>query len=196
MQNNQAIQCALTPTTGGEMPPDEVLVRQAGSDPQAFAELYRRTVQRVYRFHLLRTGNVEDAEDLTSQTFLAALENVERYRSAGSFYSWLLGIASHKVADHYRRSRPTVSLEDAQTRADAEPSPEDVVSTRLRLAQVARALQTLPAEQAEALTLRLFGQLTAAEAGHVMGKSEAAVKMLVHRGLQKLRAELSLEVSL
>jgi len=49
---------------------DEALARRAGRDPQAFAELYSRHVNRVYRFHLLRTGSVADAQDLTSQTYL------------------------------------------------------------------------------------------------------------------------------
>ena len=73
-----------------------------------------------------------------------------------------------------------------------------MAEARLQLARVSRALQSLDAQQAEALALRLFGGLDAAEVGQVMGKSQAAAKMLVHRGLRQLQERLnySLEVSL
>jgi RNA polymerase sigma-70 factor (ECF subfamily) len=177
---------------------DEALARQARDDPEAFAELYGRYVDRVYRFVLIRTGSVPDAQDLTSQTFLAALESIGAYGGRGSFGGWLFGIARHKLADHYRRRRPEVPLDDAEELHYPDPSPEEVVDARLQLARVSRALRSLDAQQAEALALRLFGGLDAAEVGQAMGKSQAAVKMLVHRGLRKLQERLnySLEVSL
>jgi RNA polymerase sigma-70 factor (ECF subfamily) len=170
---------------------DETLARRAGRDPQAFAELYSRHVNRVYRFHLLRTGSVADAQDLTSQTFLAALENVGRYSGRGRFCGWLLGIAGHKVADHYRRQRSDVPLESAEDLSHSDPPPEEVAATHLELERVSRALQALAPEQNQALTLRIFGELSATEVGRIMGKSEAAVKMLVHRGLRKLQERLT-----
>jgi RNA polymerase sigma-70 factor (ECF subfamily) len=187
------------PETGAlEARGDEALARQALGDPEAFAELYGRYVDRVYRFVLIRTGSVPDAQDLTSQTFLAALESISAYGGRGSFGGWLFGIARHKLADHYRRRRPEISLDDAEELHHPDPSPEEVADTRLQLARVSRALQSLDAQQAEALALRLFGGLDADEVGQVMGKSQAAAKMLVHRGLRKLQERLnySLEVSL
>lgn len=55
---------------------DAHLAQEARADPEAFAELYRRHVRSVYRCHLAYTGNVKDAEDLSSQTFMAALEGI------------------------------------------------------------------------------------------------------------------------
>jgi RNA polymerase sigma-70 factor (ECF subfamily) len=177
---------------------DEALAQQARGDPQAFAELYGRYFDPVYRFLLIRTGSVPDAQDLTSQTFLAALESIGAYGSRGSFGGWLFGIARHKLVDHYRRKRPEIPLDDAEGLHDPDPSPEEIADARLQLARVSKALRSLDAQQAEALALRLFGRLSAAEVGRVMGKSEAAVKMLVHRGLRRLAERLnnSLEVSL
>jgi RNA polymerase sigma-70 factor (ECF subfamily) len=198
MQGNHTSPSGTSQAAGLETTSDETLVGQIRRDPEAFAELYRRHIQRIYHFHLLRTGNVEDAQDLTSQTFLAALESIEAYRGQGSFCGWLFGIAGHKVADHYRRQRIDAPLEMAEALRDSDPSPEDVAANRLQLALVSDALRTLAADQAEALTLRVFGGLAAAEVGRIMGKSEAAVKMLVHRGLRELRDRLTLiaEVSL
>ena len=64
---------------------DVHLARQARVNAEAFAELYRRHVTRIYRYHMAHIGNVKDAEDLTSQTFMAALEGIRSYRGAGSF---------------------------------------------------------------------------------------------------------------
>ena len=61
------------------------LAQQAIQDMEAFAELYRRHVTRVYRYHIAHVGNVKDAEDLTSQTFMAALEGIRSFRGSGSF---------------------------------------------------------------------------------------------------------------
>ena len=72
------------------------LARQAVQSREAFAELYRRNLARVYRYHIAHTGHSKDAEDLTSQTFMAALEGIGSFRGSGSFAAWLLGIASKK----------------------------------------------------------------------------------------------------
>jgi RNA polymerase sigma-70 factor (ECF subfamily) len=171
---------------------DEQLARKAGRSPQVFAELYQRYLTPVYRYHLARTGQEDVAQDLTSQTFLAACEAIGSYRGQGSFKSWLFGIASHKRADYYRRAQPVISLEEAEEMTQLEPSPEDTVDSHLQMERVSKALQGLPAEQSEALVLRIFTELSAAEIGRMMGKSEAAVKMLVHRGLLKLKQQLVL----
>jgi RNA polymerase sigma-70 factor (ECF subfamily) len=170
---------------------DETLARQARHDAQAFAELYRRYLDAVYRFHLVRTGGVAEAQDLTSQTFVAALESIDRYRQQGSFAGWLFGIARHKQADYYRRRRRDLPLESIETAPHPDPSPEQITTTHLAFEWVVRTLHTLTPDQAEALTLRLYGGLSTAEVSEIMGKSEAAVKMLVHRGLGRLQERLA-----
>jgi len=77
---------------------DARLAQQARADPEAFAELYRRHVRSVYRYHLAHTGDVRDAEDLTSQTFMAALEGIRSYRGTNPYITWLIGIAARKRA--------------------------------------------------------------------------------------------------
>lgn len=178
-------------TTERVEPADEQLVRQARGDPEAFAELFRRHAQAIYRYHLVKTGNADDAQDLTSLTFLAALETLDRYRGKGSWRGWLFGIAHHKLVDHYRKRRPEVALELVQGLPAGNPVLEEQVATRLQLAQVGRALEHLPPDQSEALCLRVFAGLSTAEAAGVMDKSEAAVKMLVYRGLGNLRERLA-----
>ena len=180
---------------------DEVhLVRQASSDVEAFAELYRRNVTRVYRYHVAHVGNAKDAEDLTSQTFMAALEGIRSFRGTGSFAAWIMGIASRKRLMFFRRngSRPEFPL-DAALHYPSPGLPTDkAANQRLQLESVSRALRQISADRAEALILTYFGGLSHAEAGRVLNKSEAALKMLISRGLQDLRerTSLALEVEL
>jgi RNA polymerase sigma-70 factor (ECF subfamily) len=171
---------------------DFYLARQACISAEAFAELYRRHVSRVYRYHLARTGNSHDAEDLTSQTFLAALEGIRSYRGEAPFLAWLLGIASRRRALFFRRRRPEVPLEALNEHPNPGPGTESLAETHLRIQAIARALSHLPRERAEAIRLCLFAGLSPAEAGHVLGKSEAAVKMALSRGLRDLRQRTSL----
>jgi RNA polymerase sigma-70 factor (ECF subfamily) len=169
---------------------DEELSKLACKEPEAFSELYRRHVVCVYRYHLARTGSVQDAEDLTAQTFLSALENLQNYQNRSAFVAWLFGIASHKLADFYRRQKECASLEAGPELADDCLHVEEIAEAHLRINDVTRALHSMVPERSEALVLRLFAGLSAREAGLVMGKSEAAVKMLVHRGLKDLQGRL------
>lgn len=171
---------------------DENLVQQARCNPEAYAELYRRYAVRVYRYHFSRTGEEHDAQDLTAQTFLTALESLSSFRGQGSFAGWLFSIASHKAADYFRRQKTHFPFENADHLPALEPLPEVATIHHLEMDQVIHAIQVLIPERAEALVLRIFGGLSAAEAGSVMGKSEGAVKMLVHRGLRDLQEQLGL----
>ncbi len=171
---------------------DDQLARQARASAEAFDELYRRHVTRVYRYHLARTGNVHDAEDLTSQTFLAALEGIRSWRGEGPFAAWLMGIASRRRALLFRRRRLEVPIEAALHLPTSGLSLESEASLRLQVESVVRALKRIPRERAEAIRLCLFAGLTCAEAATVLRKSEAAVKMLLSRGLRDLRERSSL----
>lgn len=169
---------------------DQVLVRQAQANKEAFAELYQRHAVRVYRYLLARVGDTADAEDLTSQTFMAAMVGLPRYHGPMPFVAWLLGIARHKAADHFRARRPEQSLETAVPLSASNDPPEESVGRTLQLETVARKLQTIAPDRAEAVTLRLFAGLEVAEIARLMDKNEAAVRMLVFRGLRDLQAQL------
>ncbi len=170
---------------------DRALVRAARADLRTFNELYERHVNRVYRYLLVRVGNVADAEDLTSQTFLVAMENLDKYRGERPFLAWLFGIARHKVADKYRKQKPELFLETAVDVVDPQEDPDDLVNQKLQIEAVAQKLQMLSPDRAEVITLRLFGGLDIPEIAHLMQKQEPAVRMLLHRGLQDLQTRLN-----
>jgi RNA polymerase sigma-70 factor (ECF subfamily) len=176
------------------------LARHASQDVEAFAELYRRNLTRIYRYHMAHVGNARDAEDLTSQTFMAALEGIRSFHGNGSFAAWLFGIASKKRLMFFRKtgSRPEVTLVAALQTPSPEPPTDKAAYHRLQLEAVSRALRQISSDRAEALILTYFGGLSQAETGRVLNRSEAAVKMLIARGLQDLRerTSLALEVEL
>ena len=174
-------------------PPDRILIIQAKKDPCQFLALYQRHYRRVYVYHLARTGNEQDAQDLTSETFMAALNSLAAYRPEvgnsheHSFTAWLFGIAHHKLADFFDKWVPQSSLEEVGERPAGNTPPEQATVQRGDLTRLRQLLALLPEERADALSLRYFSELSLAEVAQVMGKSEAAVKMLVYRGLQELR---------
>ena len=172
---------------------DLTLVRHAQRDLRAFSALYERYATQVYRYLLFRVGNADDAQDLTSQTFLAAMESLPKYRGQSQFIGWLLGIARHKTADQFRRRKPEVEIEDAEMLADNEEHPDELIGRQLEVEQVMRKLKVLAPDRAEALSLRLFAELDVREIATIMKRDEAAVRMLVWRGLKDLQAQLAAE---
>jgi RNA polymerase sigma-70 factor (ECF subfamily) len=169
---------------------EQVIYRN--EDTVDFTILYQQYFEKVYRYHVSRTGNVHDAQDLTSETFKTAYENMHRYRGDGSWGGWLFGIAHHKMADHFRRQNDHLEEFDEQF-IQLGTDAETLAFQNIQAFQVYEKLNSLPPERAEALRLRFWGGLTASEAAKVMGKSEAAVKMLVFRGVHDLRAVFSNE---
>ena len=171
---------------------DARLAQQAGADPEAFAELYHRHVRSIYRYHLAHTGNVKDAEDLTSQTFMAALEGIRSFRGTAPYISWLIGIASKKRALFFRGKKPQVPLDAALYLPTPSLPTDKAAARRLQMDQLVGALRTISQDRAEAIILCFFSELSTAEAGLVLRKSEAAIRMLISRGLHDLRTRTSL----
>lgn len=159
-----------------------------------FGDLYREHMVAIYRYHHARTGSVADAQDLTSETFRAALEGFSSYRaSKGKPIAWLMGIARHKLVDYFRRAAQNLPLESIEKAAVGQSSPEMAVGQRLILDQVVQALHRINPARAEALVLHLYVGLSLEDTGQVMNKNRQAVKKLVQRGLADLRRYLHFE---
>lgn len=169
---------------------DQELVREARQDRDAFLGLYERYVDRVYGYHLVRTTKEQDAQDLTSETFLAALDSLDRYKPSFSFSAWLMGIAYHKLMGYYRVRSIALPMDRLERLSGSYPSPEQHFSKKSDLREVRAAFSRLTEDRADAISLRYFGGLSVAETAIVMNRSRGAVKMLVMRGLRELRDHL------
>jgi RNA polymerase sigma-70 factor, ECF subfamily len=168
---------------------DPVLVKAARRDRAAFAALYRRYVTPIYRYLCSRVGNAADAEDLTAQVFMEALEGLPGYRERGSFAAWLFTIARHKAADHHRRGALLLPLDEARDNPGDEEGPLARMVRQESLQQLGALVARLDDEKQELLRLRFAAGLTYGQMAAVVGRSEAAVKMAVHRLLNRLHAE-------
>lgn len=166
--------------------PDDILVTRAKQDRHAFAPLYRRYVGPVYRYCLVRLGNVEAAEDATSAVFTKALAPLSSCQD-GSFRPWLFRIAHNVIIDGFRRERPTWPLDTAEAIPESAPSPEELALAAESADRVGTLLASLPDDQRRVLELRLAG-LTSREIGEVLGRSHGSVRMIQVRAAKRLRA--------
>jgi RNA polymerase sigma-70 factor (ECF subfamily) len=184
-------------TISGSAPPaaandrDDELARAARHDRAAFAPLYRRYADPVYRYCLRRLGDREEAEDATAQVFTNALAALPRYRDDGpSFRSWLFAIAHNALVDVERKRRPSRALDDAVAIVDHAPGPEDEALTNEVKRDVHALLDAVAPDQRRVLELRLAG-LSTAEIASVLGRTQAAIRGIQFRAELRLRALLS-----
>src|SRR3990172_11234349 len=167
---------------------EESLVAKAKRrDAAAFAQLYEAYFERIYRYFVVRVGNTWEAEDLTEQVFLRALESIENYEWRGvSFGAWLFRIAHNLIVDSLRRkSNGTEPLLAAET-IPGDDDLEEIVDLNLRIEQVLEVLPLLTNDQRQVIGLRFGAGLPIAESARVMGKSEGAIKALQYNALAAL----------
>lgn len=165
---------------------DEILAARADAD--GYVLLYRRHLKAIYAYAYSRLANRQEAEDVASLTFERAWQSLPTYRPTGSFKGWLFTIAHRALADYYRQTQPSpVPIESATHVADSSVGPEEAALASEELRVALKVIQTLSREQQEVITLRFMGELRYSEIAQVVGKREAAVKMIAYRALQEIR---------
>ena len=171
---------------------EDQLVERAKRDADAFGELYDHYFGQIYRFVYSRLHEQDAAEDVTSEVFFKALRAIGRYKPSGHpFSAWLYQISVNAINDHYRSRRPVSSLDAAIAVADPQRPVAERVVDSAEAARVWAAIDDLPAQQRTAMTLKLGEDLKLAQIGRIMGKSEGAVKLLIHRGMIGVRQRLN-----
>ena len=175
------------------------IAQQAEDELETLVRDYARLVYRI-AFSVLR--NAEDAEDAVQEVFTRVLRSRHKLREVIDRKAYLARIA-WRVAIDLRRTRPEISIdahyEDEGGGAqpvigelrDKQASLEQLASDRQMMRLVQQAIAALPADLREALTLATIEELSAAEAGTVLGVAEATVRTRVFRARQLLRQKLS-----
>jgi RNA polymerase sigma-70 factor, ECF subfamily len=185
---------------------DRALVEAAQRDPAAFDALYRRYLAQVYSFVYYELGHHADAEDVTERVFMQALVGLPRFEERGgapdggesdassTFRVWLFQIARNAVMSEHRarRRRPTTSLDLLDDAVDETPAadPARQAIVRASASDALAAVADLPADRRRALLLRFVDQMSTAEIAAVLGRSEGAVRVLIHRGLRSVARRL------
>ena len=165
-----------------QAPDEQALVEAAQADPARFLDLYQRHFHRVWAYVIRRTANRAEAEDVTSDVFRRALENLHDYEWRGTpFAAWLFRIAANALAHRWEKAG----------RESGDPLPETAEpDTDLeRRAMLFQLVDRLPEVQRRVIELRYVEQKSLLEVAEEMGRTEGAVKQLQRRALEKLRAD-------
>lgn len=169
----------------------EVLAGALDGDEHAFARLYRDAHPPLLRY--LRAMSPDLAEDAAAESWLEVSRALDGFTGPEpAFRAWLFAIARRKVIDRirYETRRPSASWEDLDP---VSPLLRDVADEVVEEDETRRALtlvRSLPADQSEAVLLRVVAGLEYADVAEIMGRSTGAVRVLVHRGLKRLQASV------
>lgn len=174
--------------------PDDVLIRRAQEDTAAFEALYERYVAQIYSYAYYRIGNAQDAEDITARTFFQAMTHLHRYTSRGvPFSAWLFRIAHNLVANWHRDNgrRQTFSLDVVLETPDPGRTLAEHAEGNEENGRLWTVIRRLPAERQQLLVLKFVDELSTEQIAVIMGRSEGAVKALLHRTLVAMRQQLA-----
>lgn len=175
---------------------DRELVAAAKLDNEAFGEIYERYLDKIYNYVYYRTGNQQDAEDLTAKVFYRALNHIGKYEDKGvPFQAWLYRIAHNLVANFHRDRgrRKIIPLDDYIARTLRSEAPDRLAEDNNQKEILMGAIRRLPAERQQLLVLKFIEQKSNAEIGDIMDRTEGAIKSLYHRTLLSLRDELQMQ---
>ena len=173
---------------------DLQLLCDVENDPHAFSALFDRYFTRVYRFHSYRIRQREDAEDLTSETFVKIFEKLHTYKDRGVPFSvWVFTIARHTLIDFTRRCHKNVTSLDALEEFQ-EPGQEfdhDAIDRSVLMEKLWKASAVLPEKQQQIWALKLSSGMTHSEIGSTLGMTENNVNVAISRSMKTLRIYLS-----
>jgi RNA polymerase sigma-70 factor (ECF subfamily) len=175
---------------------DNELVVLAGHDQDAFGEIYERYVTKIYNYIYYRTGNAQDAEDITAKVFFRAMAHIQNYEDKGvPFQAWLYRIAHNLVANFHRDEsrRKIIPLDDYLAQSLKTDAPDRIAEHNEEQAALLSAIRRLPAERQQLLILKFVHDKSNAEIGEIMNRTEGAIKSLYHRTLLALRDEMQMQ---
>lgn len=172
----------------------DTLALAIDGDADAIAALYDLYQEKIFRYLRSQLSDHQLAEDFTGEVFKRMLTNLAQYKpTAVPFQSWLFRIARNLLIDYHRteKKRLPVSLDVVMEHRTETGIPEDEFDRKSALEELSASLLELSVEQREVIVLRFLVRMPIREVADVMGKTEAAVKGLQHRGLAALRLSFS-----
>jgi RNA polymerase sigma-70 factor (ECF subfamily) len=169
---------------------EEYIVRQAiDGNQSAFTQIYDAYFDTIYRYIYFRVKNQGEAEDLTQEVFIKALNGISSYKVGKTpFASWLFRIAHNQVIDYVRKTgkHKMTALEEAYGVAGNE-DPVAATEQKSEIEELNMAIAGLPPAQQEVISLRFIAGLPIADVAKILGKSEGTVKALQFNGTVALR---------
>ena len=175
------------PSSDKQVDEPDLARRAASGDRRAFAALYDRHVDAVYRYAYFRLRVDAEAEDVTSEVFQRALVAMPRFEPRRPFLAFLYTIARNVITDRMRRERPQASYEDALAHPSEAPGPEELASAGDEVRRLRAAVAQLTTLQQEVIVLRYLEGRSTKETAVVIGKSESTIRGIQMRALAALR---------
>lgn len=177
-----------------EKPDIDKLVKMAqGGETQAFTLIYDELVKPVYRYIFYRVEEAV-AEDLTEDTFLKVWQNLKKYKKGKHpFSSWVFRIAHNLVVDHYRKNKTTEEIDEKFADPKESNNPANQANVKLTQIRLRKVIRKLPENYQQVIVLKYINELDNKEIAHAIGKSEATVRTIQFRALEKLRGLLGEE---
>ena len=168
---------------------DELIVDAQEGDIDAFSEVYDEFLNSIYRFVFFKVSSETEAEDITSEVFLKAWKNLQKYKKEEGipFSSWLFRIAHNEVIDFFRRQKPIDELPEEIEEDTPVFDGVRNIENKMERIRLKKALENLPKTQSEVIILKFFSELSNKEIANIIGKTETAVRILQSRGLKTLK---------
>lgn len=169
-----------------------VLINKAKKGSQdAYGEIYRYFLKRIYRFIYYLIFDNDTAEDLTQDTFFKAWRSLGTYDvKKGSFQTFLFVIARNVVIDHQRKKKPLfLNLEKIAELPSAENLEQNLV-IKGEAKGIHRLVNRLGGFDKQILVLRYFEEFSMAEIAKMTSKKEGAIRVRIHRALKKLKSKM------
>ncbi len=153
---------------------------------QSIEEIYEMYSRKVFLFLLSKTNNEHLAEELTQETFFQAVQSIDRFRGNSSVLTWLCGIAKNVWLKYLKRHQELLSIEDDI------PEIRDTKETNVQWEQkeILRLIHDMNEPMREVMYLRLISNLSFAEIGEIIGKTENWTRVTFFRGKQKIVKEM------
>jgi len=178
------------------MEPDDIVRRCQQGDLEEFESLYQEFAGKIYKFVYRRVGHKETAEDLTSQIFIKALNNLKKFTAEkGSFSAWIYRISRNTVIDYYRTRKSIMDVSEFWG-ISAKDNISQEFANKEALAKIGESLKKLKPEQQEIIIMRVWDDLSYKEIAQITGKSEANCKVIFSRAMRKLRETIPLQLLL
>ncbi|MFC1899198.1 RNA polymerase sigma factor [Chloroflexota bacterium] len=170
---------------------EKLLDRAINGDGDAFGRLYDMHVDRVYRHIYYQVSNTANAEDLTQQVFIKAWQAIGRYKKTASpFLAWLIKISHNLVIDFYRSKKPEMYIEFDIVDTKLETDPAYLLEEQFNRQQIRQAILKLKGDQQQVIMMRFIEDFSYAEIATALGKREGTIRVILHRGLAKLKTIL------
>ena len=167
---------------------ESIVDRAACGDTWAFGQLYDIYADRIYRHIYYRTSNVDDARDLTQEVFARAWQVLPKYkRTKTPFLGWLFTISHNRVIDYYRTKKDHAYLNTEIDMGNQLVNPESLLEKACTQQEVRKAILQLPEDQQQVILMNFIEGFEYSEIAAALKKTEGNIRVIMHRGLKKMR---------